>query len=567
MGSAMDIVCGGCAKEDFNTTKRNSYFINESDTSAPKSVINIKVNAKNFIVQRTKNISEAYEKLQFLGQGAFGSVYKVVRKNSGTREIIRALKEISKKSMNVSEESKEEIKNEIEVLKNIDHPNIMKIFEFFEDENNIYLVNEFCGGGDVAGMNDKYGLFPEFFLKYVMFQVFLAISFLHSNKVVHGDIKRENIAFVYQGKKKEKNEFEEFFQTLFKDKDLQEELNESPGIENLSENAQKLIEEICNYEMKILDFGSAKMKKIGKLKEKLSGVTGTVYYCSPEVVKDKYDFECDEWSCGVMMYILLTGYPPFVGENEDEIFDNILKQDLNLNVPQLKNISESCKDLINQLLEKDANKRINAEDALKHDFFTSGINVGNLLKGKFKENSDYLKKMFNKKGTQLRGKKKSSKFRDVVIAYIALNFSEQDVEKKAKQIFMEMSGGNKHYLITKDTFVPKMEKIFKGLTKNEIEELFDSIDENETGNIEYEELIRALTDKEKLLSDKNLKEAFNFFDKDSSGSITWNEIAEIVYPEGKIPKNTIKEFLNEIGEQDENMKIDYFEFKKILRPR
>ena len=567
MGSAMDIVCGGCAKENFNTTKRNSYFINESDTSAPKSVINIKVNAKNFIVQRTKNISEAYEKLQFLGQGAFGSVYKVVRKNSGTREIIRALKEISKKSMNVSEESKEEIKNEIEVLKNIDHPNIMKIFEFFEDENNIYLVNEFCGGGDVAGMNDKYGLFPEFFLKYVMFQVFLAISFLHSNKVVHGDIKRENIAFVYQGKKKEKNEFEEFFQTLFKDKDLQEELNESPGIENLSENAQKLIEEICNYEMKILDFGSAKMKKNGKLKEKLSGVTGTVYYCSPEVVKDKYDFECDEWSCGVMMYILLTGYPPFVGENEDEIFDNILKQDLNLNVPQLKNISESCKDLINQLLEKDANKRINAEDALKHDFFTSGINVGNLLKGKFKENSDYLKKMFNKKGTQLRGKKKSSKFRDVVIAYIALNFSEQDVEKKAKQIFMEMSGGNKHYLITKDTFVPKMEKIFKGLTKNEIEELFDSIDENETGNIEYEELIRALTDKEKLLSDKNLKEAFNFFDKDNSGSITWNEIAEIVYPEGKIPKNTIKEFLNEIGEQDENMKIDYFEFKKILRPR
>ncbi len=567
MGSAMDIVCGGCAKEDFNTTKRNSYFINESDTSAPKSVINIKVNAKNFIVQRTKNISEAYEKLQFLGQGAFGSVYKVVRKNSGTREIIRALKQISKKSMNVSEESKEEIKNEIEVLKNIDHPNIMKIFEFFEDENNIYLVNEFCGGGDVAGMNDKYGLFPEFFLKYVMFQVFLAISFLHSNKVVHGDIKRENIAFVYQGKKKEKNEFEEFFQTLFKDKDLQEELNESPGIENLSENAQKLIEEICNYEMKILDFGSAKMKKNGKLKEKLSGVTGTVYYCSPEVVKDKYDFECDEWSCGVMMYILLTGYPPFVGENEDEIFDNILKQDLNLNVPQLKNISESCKDLINQLLEKDANKRINAEDALKHDFFTSGINVGNLLKGKFKENSDYLKKMFNKKGTQLRGKKKSSKFRDVVIAYIALNFSEQDVEKKAKQIFMEMSGGNKHYLITKDTFVPKMEKIFKGLTKNEIEELFDSIDENETGNIEYEELIRALTDKEKLLSDKNLKEAFNFFDKDNSGSITWNEIAEIVYPEGKIPKNTIKEFLNEIGEQDENMKIDYFEFKKILRPR
>ena len=173
--------------------------------------------------------------------------------------------------------------------------------------------------------------------------------------------------------------------------------------------------------------------------------------------------------------------------------------------------------------------------------------------------------MYNK-NTKLRGKK-NSKFRDMVIAYIALNFSDKNEEKKAKQIFMEMSGGNKHFLITKETFVTRLEKVFKGLTKSEIEDLFDSIDENETGNIEYEELIRALTDKEKLLNDKNLKEAFNFFDKDGSGSITWNEIAEIVYPEGKIPKNTIKEFLNEIGEQDENMKIDYFEFKKILRPR
>ena len=563
MGSAIDVVCGGCEKKDFDP--RDSYFIHESDNQAPKAVIDIKVNAKNFIIQRTKSVADVYEKIEFLGQGAFGSVYKVRRKNSSTREIIRALKEISKESMNVNKENEEEIRNEIEVLKNIDHPNIMKIFEFFEDDKNIYLVNEFCGGGDVAGMNDKYGVFPEFFLKYVMFQVFLAISFLHSNKVVHGDIKRENIGFVYTGKKKEKA-LEDFFQTLFKDKELKDELNDAPGVGNLGDKAQSLLNEICNYEIKILDFGSAKMKKKGKQNEKLHGVTGTVYYCSPEVIKDKYDFECDEWACGVMMYILLSGYPPFAGDNEDQIFQSILKEELNFNLPEFRNISDTCKDLISQLLEKKAKKRIKAEDALKHEFFTSGINMGNLLKGKFKENSDYMKQMFNNKNTKLRGKK-NSKFRDVVIAYIVLNFSEENVEKKAKQIFMEMSGGNKHFLITKDTFVSRTEKVFKGLSKEEIGELFDSIDQNETGNIEYEELIRALTDKEKLLNEKNLREAFNFFDKDGSGSITWNEIAEIVYPEGKIPENTIKEFLNEIGEQDENMKIDYFEFKKILRPK
>ena len=557
----MDNFCNVCRKEEEQNNIRGSYFIEDLGTNIPKAVIDLKVSSKNFIIQRTKNVFDIYDKVCLLGKGAFGSVYKVSRKNSGTRLIIRALKEISKESMNVKPENEEEIRNEIEVLKNIDHPNIMKIFEFFEDEKNIYLINEFCGGGDIAHIHDKYGLFPEFFLKYIMFQVFLAISFLHSNKVVHGDIKRENIAFVYEGKNKEKEEYDELFNRIFKDKEIQYELSYSPGTDNLSENAQNLLKEICNFEMKILDFGSAKMKK--KVKEKLSGITGTVFYCSPEIVKDRYDFECDEWACGVMMYILLTGYPPFLGDNEEEVFQNILNNEINLNTPELKNVSESCKDLINKLLNKDYKERIKAEEALKHDFFSTGINVSNLLKGKFKENTEILKKFFINECK--KKDKKTSKFRNMVIAYIALNFSDPNEEKKARQIFMEISGGSKHYLITKDTFVSRMELIFKGLTKEEIETLYYSIDENSTGNIEYEELIRALSNKEKLLCEKNLKEAFSFFDKDNSGYISWNEIAEIIYPEGQIPKDIIKEFLKEIGQRDENMKIDFYEFKKILR--
>ena len=81
----------------------------------------------------------------------------------------------------------------------------MEIFEFFEDNKNIYLINEFCRGGDVARIIDKYGIFLEFFLKYIMSQLFLAISFLYSSKVVHADIKRDNIIFVYYGKKKKRN--------------------------------------------------------------------------------------------------------------------------------------------------------------------------------------------------------------------------------------------------------------------------------------------------------------------------------------------------------------------------
>ena len=567
MGSTLDAFCGSCVKKERrNEKRRGSYFINETDTSAPQSILDIKVDARNFVVERKNtNVFDIYEKVKFLGEGAFGSVFKVKRKNTG-REIIRAMKEISKDSICYNGENEEEIRNEIEVLKNLDHPNIMKIFEFFEDDKNIYLINEFCGGGDIAGLMDKYGVFPEFLLKYVMFQVFLAISFLHSNKVVHGDIKRENIAYVYNNKDKDKKEIDEFFEKFFKDKEIQYELAEASGLENLSDKALLLAREISNFDMKILDFGSAKMKKKGRQYEQLSGVTGTVYYCSPEVVKDKYDFDCDEWACGIMMYILLTGYPPFIGNDENEIFDNILNNEPNFDVPELKNTTNNCIDLMKKLLEKDEDKRIKADEALKHDFFKSGINVGNLLRGKYKENAEILKTLYKRKTIELNDKKKS-KFKDVVIAYIALNFSEQNEEKKARQIFMDMAGGDKHFLIKKKTFVSRMGQICKDLNENEIGNLFDSIDENETGNIEYEELIRALTDKEALLSDKNLKEAFAFFDKDNNGSISWNEIAEVVYPDGKIPKNTIKEFLKEIGQKDENMEIDYNEFKKILQQK
>ena len=549
-----------CSKDDKDEVPGNpQYFIEETSSSIPQSIIDIKVNTGNFIVQREgSKVYDFYEKLQFLGEGSFGSVYKVKRKNSGQREIIRALKEISKEKMCLNEENSEEIRNEISVLKSLDHPNIMKIYEFYEDKENMYLITEFCGG-DAANIQDKYGVLPEFLVKYIMYQVFMAVAFFHANKIVHTDIKRENIAFFYRDEKKDKKEVEDFLKKFFKDKEITEELSDVSGLENLSEDALKVAKEISNFDVKILDFGSAKKRS----RNKLSGITGTVYYCSPEIVNDKYDFECDEWACGVMMYILLVNEPPFQGESEEEIFSKILKDEPNLDINPLKDISDNCKDLIKKLLEKDAKKRIKAREALKHPFFTNGINIGNLFKGKYKENTEILKTLYKRKTQEIQDKK-GSKFKDMVIAYITLHFSEKEEEKKARKIFMEMAGGDNHFLIRKETFVHRMSTIYKNESKEKIEELFDNIDENKSGNIEYEELVRALSDRNQLLNDKNLKEAFDFFDKDKSGSISWNEIAEIIEPDGSIPKQIMKDFMKEIGQKDEDKEITFEEFKRIL---
>ena len=548
-----------CSKNDAeDEPNTGQYFIEETISNIPQSIVDLKVETGNLIIKRDgTKVFDVYEKLQFLGEGSFGSVFKVKRKNTANREIFRAMKEISKEQINLNEENSDEIRNEISVLKSLDHPNIMKIYEFFEDDEKMYLITEFCGG-DTAKVQDTFGEFPEFLVKYIMYQVFMAVAFFHANKIVHTDIKRENISFFIDDKKN-KEQIHDFLKKFFEDKEVTEELMDAGGLENLSEESLAVIKKLSNFEVKILDFGSAKKRKMTKL----SGITGTVYYCSPEIVNNKYDFECDEWACGIMMYILLVGQPPFQGESEEEIFSKIMKEEPNFEIKELKHISENCKDLMKKLLEKDAKKRIKASEALKHAFFTTGINIGNLFKGKYKENNEILRSLYKKKTSEFE-QKKNSKFKDMVIAYISLNFSEKDEEKKARKIFMEMAGGDNHFLIRKSTFVNRMSNIYKDIEKEKIENLFDNIDENKSGNIEYEELIRALSDTNKLLNDKNLKEAFDFFDKDKNGSNSWNEITNVIYPDGKVPANIMKEFMEEIGQKDENKEISFEEFKDIL---
>ena len=534
----------------------------------PQSLIDVKIDLQNFVRQRNENVFDVYEKLKHLGKGAYGDVYKVKRKNDNE---IRALKEI-KKSLLVEVNNFSDIKNEINILKKIDHPNVLKIYEFFEDEKRIYIILEFCNEGDLFDKADDCGVMSEFCVKYIMYQVFLAINVLHMKKVVHGDIKLDNIAFM---KKKEINEINEstqnkkkdknIFKTFNKEKKLNKEILAAKDISKLSQNSLYLVKELAKYEVKLVDFGCAKMKKKNDINKKLSGIIGTTFYCSPEVVKNNYDFECDEWSCGVLMYILLSGFPPFEGSTEKEVFDKVLNDTPDLDIPELNHVSNRCKNLISKLLEKDPNKRIKSSEALKDDFFTKGINIGNLLTGKENENEEILKNFAKRKSKRFGGNiKKNSKFKDAVIAYITLNFVDKEQEKKANEIYRLLFLEAEQHIITKKTFRESMKKTFSQLTQEEIDQIFNDLDDNNNEEIEYHELIKGLCDQKFLLNEKNLKEAFNFFDNDSSGDITWSEIANVIFNGKQIPENIISEFLEEIGQKDEDLAIDFEEFKRII---
>jgi len=162
-------------------------------------------------------------------------------------------------------------------LQQLDHPNVIKLYEYFEDEENVYLVCELCAGGELFDRIIKAEFFEEDQAAEIFRQILQALNYCHTQNIVHRDLKPENF----------------LFQTEADDSDL-----------------------------KIIDFGLSKIMEGGRI-HRMKTRAGTPYYISPEVLAGNYDVSCDMWSAGCMLYILLCGYPPFYGDNNQEILEMV----------------------------------------------------------------------------------------------------------------------------------------------------------------------------------------------------------------------------------------------------
>ena len=535
-----------------------------------------KIDVKDYIQRLDKDSLDNYEKISLLGKGSFSSVYKVRNKNTN---LFRAMKIIQKNF----QKDNEEILREINILKNLDHPNVMKIYEFLEDDKNYYLIQEFCDEGDLETALDNKKIYCEFLVRFIMYQVFLAINYLHANNIVHQDIKKRNISIIKLVEEKEnenkklktKNSLNNklkrlnsekilYSNPLKKDDDIFIKINENKEIQEEFTKKEYLYE-LSRRSIKVIDFGEAIF--MPQKKKYIDDIAGTLNYLSPELIKGQMIKELDEWSCGVLMFYLLSGKFPFDGKTQEEIFNNIENQVLNLDIPELKNISPECKDLISQLLERDINKRIKAKNALEHAFFKIGIKMKKIIGGMENKQAEKLLNSW----IQLQKSNKQSNagmFKKAVLAYMALNFVEKEEEQKMKNLFYKLSGGNKNYLITKENFAQTIKQVSDNYTDEEINNLFDKLDDNKSGIIEYEELVRGLSDKEKLLNEKNMKAAFNFFDKDKNGKITWSEISDVIFKNKKMTKVFMNQFLEEIYSKEKEGKdvnITFDDFCKIIK--
>ena len=498
---------------------------------AIKDINNIKITSNNIFMQHNNSPWKFYEELEQLGVGNYGVVKKVrLIKNP---EVIRAMKIIPEE--NIIKGERESLIDEIEILKGLEHPNIMKVYESFVYENNYYIISEMCDQGHLLSKMEKLERMDQIVVKFLMEQIFNAVAYLHSKNILHGDIKLENI-LLYTASNRGGRRFTYINQDFNENESLTEDINKNYGTKEVSSQGKNYIKDMMNYEIKLIDFGCSKYFVRKNKKKKLSGIIGTSIYCSPEVIDNLYDEKCDEWACGVLMYILLCGQPPFYGDYEEEIFEKIKSCEYDFTHPAFKKVSKNCKDLIRKLLEPKKQYRIKASDALKHPFFTESFDPNSAMT----ENKDLtmLKQFIN----PIRY---ASKFHEAIIAFLSANYLSVDEENNLRTLFRYMDKDGKN-AITKEAMKKCLNEINIKISDEELDSVFESVDDNGSGYIEYQEFLRNACDIKNLLSQSNLKNVFHTISGNKE-TICGEDIKKFIFHDTTVHEDTLKDYFEQFG--------------------
>lgn len=419
-----------------------------------------------------RNYQRYYKKTRALGQGAFGAVFEVKHLATGQ---MRALKEVPMRS----EDDRKYSVIELEAMVKLDHPNVLKLFEFYEDAQCMYLVTELCSGGDfsVLGRGDV----SQRDFKLLFGDVFAALAYCHDQGVAHRDMKFENC--------------------LIDDN-------------NPARKTGKLI-----------DFGLAGLQK-GDGKE-FNQQLGTKYWVAPEVVnkKVKYGVKCDNWAVGVMLFILFTDEHPCAADahslSQKELLRKIQAGEVRVDILRKARVPKGLEELIRGLLQKDQDKRTTAKDALKNAWVASVEDDEERANIEFVQ-SHSLSMMMGR----ARAFQGYSQFEKAVLALVAHQKREQKVAE-LRQVFLTLDKeGNGTLSEAEITQGVKDAGIHMGA--QEMHDIFAGIDTSADGKVHISEWLAATMEPSHLASEQAIKQVFDFFDMDRTGSISKEELSAVL---------------------------------------
>ncbi|QCE05631.1 calcium-dependent protein kinase [Vigna unguiculata] len=297
--------------------------------------------------------------------------------------------------------------------------------------------------------------------------------------------------------------------------------------------------------LKTIDFGLSVFFKPGDI---FSDVVGSPYYVAPEVLRKRYGPEADVWSAGVILYILLSGVPPFWAENEQGIFEQVLRGDLDFSSDPWPNISESAKDLVRNMLVRDPRRRLTAHQVLCHPW----IQVDGVAPDKPLDSAVL---------SRLKQFSAMNKLKKMALIIIAESLSEEEIAG-LKEMFKMIDADNSG-TITFEELKAGLKRVGANLNESEIYDLMQAADIDNSGTIDYGEFLAATLHRNKIEREDHLFAAFSYFDKDGSGYITQEELQQACDEFG-IKDVRLEEIIKEIDE-DNDGRIDYNEFVAMMQ--
>lgn len=469
-----------------------------------------------FIHQKTGAFSDRYSGIKVLGKGSFGEVVLCRDKVTGQE---CAVKVISKASIKKGS-STSSLLREIELLKELDHPNIMKLYEFFEDSGYYYLVGEVYTGGELFDKIARQKRLDIVDAARTIKQVLSGINYMHHNSIVHRDLKPENLL-----------------------------------LENNRPDAL----------IKIIDFGlSTHFVPTTKMKDKI----GTAYYIAPEVLAGCYTEKCDIWSAGVILYILITGRPPFGGATETDILSRVTagKYSTRYIFESTKSQREAqcVESLIRHMLMFVPSMRYTAQQCLDHEFITKLCSYPDLPKElpllesaisnmiRFQSSQKLVKAALLYMGSKLTTKEET---RDLTRI-----FEKLDRNGDGQLDRNELKSGYKELMRLKGVDTTKLDE---EAVEHEVDAVLETIDFDHNGYLSYSEFVTACMDQKILITKTRLQRAFEMFDVDGSGKISSEELQKIFAMSG-LKKAECDAIVRSVDANNDG-EIDLSEFEEMLR--
>ena len=436
----------------------------------------LRIKKCNYIKMKEGAIADYYDIGEKIGEGschtgAHGSVYRAVHRRLGQT---RAIKMIARTRW--SKQVQKQFASEVETLRRAviptqDHPNILKIYEVIKDAKYYHIVTELLTGGELLDKILSGTICSEAMVAAYMQQILSAVSYCHEVSIIHRDLKPENLVF-----------------------------------ETKDEGAV----------LKVIDFGAS-----CGITEELKDLAGTDYYLAPELLTNsRYDEKCDVWSCGVILYVLLCGYPPFNGSSVSKIHRRILEQPLGFPCnhytdPEWRNISKEAKDLIRLMLTKNSNDRPSAHSLLHHPWLLS-----------LSDQSPRNKVLEHRALTNLKDFQAGTKLRQAALHLISNQIIKPETFQEMKLIFMSLDQDRDGRLSREE-----LQKGFE-LAKMENTEIVDKVmaacDADRSGYIEFSEFLTATVNWGQVLDQKTVEAAFAIFDEDCDGRVSAKELKSTI---------------------------------------